>query len=119
VVEKGLWPNTYSATNYWEYLAQGVGMFFNAAFDDVYNDISTREELQAYDADLYGMIDQLFPSEFTNFSCPTDTECDCSTFECPGSDVPFCAESATSLVSSVVTKLRHFATAWNRVGNDG
>ena len=60
----GRWKKTYAATNYEEYWAEGVQDYFdcnsNAPCDGVHNDVDTREELRAYDPELFSLIDGVF-----------------------------------------------------------
>ncbi len=62
----GLWSNTYVATNDYEYLAEGVQMWYNVAAegpvggDGNHNEIDTRAELQLYDSQLYDFIEEYF-----------------------------------------------------------
>lgn len=60
----GLWEGTYAATNYMEYWAEGVGLWFNCnnlALFKIMNTYSgTREELKAYDPKLYELISKYF-----------------------------------------------------------
>lgn len=60
--DKGLWKDTYAATNANEYWAEGVQDYFdcNAPPGGVHNEINTRTELAGYDADLVELIDQVF-----------------------------------------------------------
>ncbi len=92
VLEKGLWNNTYAATNHKEYWAEGVQSFYNVNLDGpatgngLHNSINTREELRKYDPDLYNIISRVFPSDIT-FECPPQT-CDCNNFQCPRKPAP-------------------------------
>lgn len=71
-MEKGLWERTYAATNAAEYWAEGVQSYWDCNRqsrgerpDGVHNHVDTREELKAYDPDLYAFIDQaLGPMEW-------------------------------------------------------
>ena len=53
-MEKGLWRDTYAATNRDEYWAEGVGSWFDGAHSD--NPVKTRDALKAYDPDLATLI---------------------------------------------------------------
>lgn len=61
-IEKGLWScpykDMYAAVNHTEYWAEGVQCYFDANNQNNFkhNHINTREELQAYDPDLAGLI---------------------------------------------------------------
>jgi alpha-glucosidase len=62
-MEAGLWKDTYAATNHKEYWAEGVQAYFDCAAPPakgVHNDVNTREKLEKYDPDLFGLIDELF-----------------------------------------------------------
>lgn len=63
-IAKGLWRNTYAATNHDEYWAEGVQSYFdtNDRNNPSHNDIDTREKLARYDPTLYAMIDKVFHS---------------------------------------------------------
>lgn len=62
---KGLWKETYAATNHKEYWAEGVQSYFNSNLqadppDGIHNHVRTREQLQKYDPELAELIDQVF-----------------------------------------------------------
>ena len=62
---KGLWKQTYAATNRHEYWAEGVQSYFDCNLraeppDGIHNHVRTREELLKYDPDLYKLIDDVF-----------------------------------------------------------
>jgi alpha-glucosidase len=61
-MKKGLWKNTYAATNHREYWAEGVQSYFdcNAPAGGVHNDVNTREKLSKYDPELFKLIDETF-----------------------------------------------------------
>src|SRR5262245_66509 len=61
-IDKGLWKDTYAATNAGEYWAEGVQSYFdcNAPPNRSHNDIDTREKLAKYDPDLFELIDEVF-----------------------------------------------------------
>lgn len=87
VVQKGLWKNTYAATNYEEYWAEGVQSYYSANMegpiggDGKHNDINTQSELKLYDKDLFKLIKRVFKAPDTSFECPS-ISCDCSMFDC-------------------------------------
>jgi hypothetical protein len=62
----GKWGNTYAGSNAEEYWAEGVQTYFEvnaagpAGGDGVHNNINTRAELQAYDPDIYALIEQVY-----------------------------------------------------------
>jgi alpha-glucosidase len=60
--EKGLWKGAYALTNAGEYWAEGVQSYFdcNAPPNRSHNDVNTREELAAYDTELFSLIDEAF-----------------------------------------------------------
>jgi photosystem II stability/assembly factor-like uncharacterized protein len=62
-MEKGLWKNTYAATNAGEYWAECVQSYFdcnNPPNKGVHNDINTREKLEKYDPEIFQLIDEVF-----------------------------------------------------------
>jgi len=70
-----LWEDTYAMTNPEEYWAEGVQSYFssniNSYFTDgVHNRIDTREELAAYDPDLYEFIASSFDYIAWEPTCP-------------------------------------------------
>ncbi|CAN5437908.1 hypothetical protein BH11PLA2_BH11PLA2_44160 [soil metagenome] len=60
--ERGLWKNTYAATNHTEYWAEGVQCWFddNAPPDALHNDIRTRAKLKEYDTELAKLCQEVF-----------------------------------------------------------
>jgi len=64
-MEEGLWKDTYSKTNRFEYFAEGVQMYFDCARiatppNGVHNEIGNREGLKKYDPRLYAVVDREF-----------------------------------------------------------
>lgn len=64
-MKKGLWKNTYAATNQDEYWAEGVQGYFNTNLsaspaDGIHNEINTRQELAEYDPGLFALINYVF-----------------------------------------------------------
>ncbi len=62
-MDRGIWKDTYAATNYKEYFAEGVQAYFDCAAPPspgVHNDIATREKLEKADPDLFALIDGVF-----------------------------------------------------------
>jgi hypothetical protein len=60
---KELWKDTYAASNYSEYWAEGVQSYYdcnNPPNRGVHNDINTREKLAKYDPALFELIDESF-----------------------------------------------------------
>lgn len=71
---EGKWENTYAATNYWEYWAEGVQSWFNVngevpVPDGKHNFVNTREELKNYDRVLYEIVATYFPEVEFELSC--------------------------------------------------
>jgi hypothetical protein len=61
--DKGLWKDTYAATNAGEYWAEGVQSYFDCNAPPnagVHNDVNTREKLAKYDPELFELIDDVF-----------------------------------------------------------
>lgn len=61
--EKGLWKDTYAATNAAEYFAEGVQSYFDCNSPPnkgVHNDVNTREKLAKHDPELFELIDDTF-----------------------------------------------------------
>ena len=68
----GLWADTYAATNFTEYFAEGVQSYYNVNQSPqagIHNDIDTRSELKSYDVELYDFIENYLSSEYQP-SCP-------------------------------------------------
>jgi cyclophilin family peptidyl-prolyl cis-trans isomerase len=61
-LERGLWKNTYAASNASEYWAEGVQCWFddNAPADALHNEIRTREQLKSYDKALAKLCEEAF-----------------------------------------------------------
>jgi alpha-glucosidase len=62
-MDKGIWKDTYAATNHKEYWAEGVQAYFDCAAPPakgVHNDINTRDKLAKADPDLFELIDGVF-----------------------------------------------------------
>lgn len=62
---EGLWENTYSKTNRFEYFAEGVQMYFDCArvatpANGVHNWVGNRAALKKYDPRLYAVVDREF-----------------------------------------------------------
>ncbi len=73
-LQEGKYKNTYAATNFYEYWAEGVQDWFNvngevARPDGKHNQINTREELQKYDPDLYELLSHYFSNFAVSPSC--------------------------------------------------
>ena len=70
------WANTYAATNYDEYFAEGVQCWFDTNLEaspsnGIHNDIDTRAELLAYDPALHALIAEIFTDEAWTPGCPS------------------------------------------------
>lgn len=68
-MKKGLWKNTYTASNPDEYWAGGVQCYFDALQDiatsnGIHNEINTREELMKYDPALAKIVASVFPTKW-------------------------------------------------------
>ncbi len=62
-LDKGLWKDTYAATNAGEYWAECVQSYFdcnNPPNKGVHNDINTRAKLAKYDPEVFELIDEVF-----------------------------------------------------------
>jgi len=61
-MDRGLWKNTYAATNRHEYWAEGVQSWFddNAPPDALHNDVRTRAKLKEYDPGLAALCKEVF-----------------------------------------------------------
>lgn len=64
-IAKGLWKNTYAATNRAEYWAEGVQSYFDCnrsatPSNGIHNEICNREQLEKYDEKLFKLIDRSF-----------------------------------------------------------
>ena len=61
-IKRGLWKNTYAATNHSEYWAEGVQSWFddNAPPDALHNNIRTRAKLKEYDPALAKLCQEVF-----------------------------------------------------------
>lgn len=72
--ERGLWKNTYAATNHSEYWAEGVQCWFddNAPPDALHNDVRTREKLKAYDAPLAELCREVFGEGAWRYKRPAE-----------------------------------------------
>ena len=73
-MDNGLWHQTYAATNYQEYFAEGVQSWFNVNKEadppnGIHNFVNIRDELKAYDPVLYELISRYFPEEEGKISC--------------------------------------------------
>ena len=72
--DRGLWKNTYAATNRAEYWAEGVQSWFddNAPPDALHNDIRTRAKLKEYDPLLAGLCKDVFGDKPWRYVKPRD-----------------------------------------------
>ena len=76
-IRRGLWKNTYAASNRDEYFAEGVQDWYNINDESIppngiHNEINTREELKAYDPGLYAIIKRYFRETDKRISCHQD-----------------------------------------------
>jgi len=74
----GKWVNTYAATNFEEYWAEGVQSWFNVngevkEADGKHNHVNTREELKVYDPALYKILDEYFDENVKCTSCHSNS----------------------------------------------
>jgi hypothetical protein len=70
----GRFNNTYAATNFEEYWAEGVQDWFNVNAevpepDGKHNYVNTRSELKQYDPELYDILKEYFPETTECISC--------------------------------------------------
>ncbi len=77
-IAKGLWKNTYAATNFREYWAEGVEDFFGCNIsvkkaNGVHNSIATRAQLKSYDPGLYALLLKTFGNNPWNWHYPSKT----------------------------------------------
>lgn len=72
--ERGLWKNTYAATNHSEYWAEGVQSWFddNAPADALHNDVRTRARLKEYDKELAKLCEEVFGDKEWRYVKPRD-----------------------------------------------
>ena len=68
-MKKGLWRGTYASSDRGEYLAEAVGSWFNAPYQN--NPIKTREQLKRYDPDLAEFIGELFGDFDWRYTSPS------------------------------------------------
>ena len=66
--QKNLWPNSYAISNREEYFATCTAIWFNVmsesadgSWDGVRGPVNTREELKAYDVDMYNFLAKIYP----------------------------------------------------------
>lgn len=73
-VERGLWRNTYAATNHSEYWAEGVQCWFddNAPPDSLHNDVRTRDRLRGYDPGLARLCEEVFADRPWRYRRPAE-----------------------------------------------
>lgn len=75
-VERGLWKNTYAATNPNEYWAEGVQAWFddNAPPDALHNEVRTRDRLKGYDPQLAALCLEVFGDKGWRYVRPVARE---------------------------------------------
>lgn len=73
-IERGLWKNTYAATNAGEYWAEGAQSWFddNAPPDALHNDVRTRAKLKEYDPALAKLCGEVFGDREWRYRRPAD-----------------------------------------------
>jgi cyclophilin family peptidyl-prolyl cis-trans isomerase len=73
-MDRGLWRNTYAATNRSEYWAEGVQSWFddNAQPDALHNDVRTRAKLKEYDPGLAALCNEVFGDRPWRYVKPRD-----------------------------------------------
>lgn len=71
-LDRGLWKNTYAATNHSEYWAEGVQCWFddNAAPDALHNEVRTRAKLKDYDPTLAKLCEEVFSDRDWRYQRP-------------------------------------------------
>lgn len=71
--DRGLWKNTYAATNHSEYWAEGVQCWFddNAPPDALHNTVRTREKLMTYDSSLADLCKEVFGDSKWRYQRPS------------------------------------------------
>jgi cyclophilin family peptidyl-prolyl cis-trans isomerase len=72
--ERGLWKNTYAATNPAEYWAEGAQSWFddNALPDALHNEVRTRAKLKEYDKELAKLCEEVFGDKEWRYTKPKD-----------------------------------------------
>ena len=68
-LDAGLWIDSYSATNHWEYFGQGVSFQLTDSYQNRYNSSTTLAE---YDADLAALVDEIFGATTMPTTCGPD-----------------------------------------------
>ncbi|MDY3561056.1 peptidylprolyl isomerase [Gemmata sp. JC673] len=71
-LDRGLWKNTYAATNHSEYWAEGVQCWFddNAPPDALHNEVRTRGKLTDYDPALAALCKEVFGNKDWRYQRP-------------------------------------------------
>ncbi|KAI9142784.1 hypothetical protein BKA69DRAFT_1037493 [Paraphysoderma sedebokerense] len=96
---KGLWNQTYAATNELEYWAEAVQSYFDCnqfsgVPDGIHNDITTRDKLRSYDPEMFNLINSVFKDNPWKYQViPPETSI------CKKSDSTTSAPTGTSTVS--------------------
>ena len=72
-LDRGLWKNTYAASNSGEYWAEGTQCWFddNAPPDALHNDIRTRDKLKLYDPALASLCKEVFGDSKWRYQRPS------------------------------------------------
>jgi len=75
-IERGLWKNSYAATNPSEYWAEGVQCWFddNAPPDALHNEVRTRVRLKEYDPRLARLCEEVFGDSTWRYLRPSQRE---------------------------------------------
>ena len=78
-----LWTDTYAATNYQEYWAEGVQDWFDSNLEvappnGIHNHVNTRAELRAYDPTLAALIEDVFGDLPWRYAYPASPAAACS-----------------------------------------
>lgn len=73
-LQSGKWADTFAATNYPQYWAEGVQSWFDANReasppDGIHGEINTRAELSSYDPTLYELISEYLPDSAWRPTC--------------------------------------------------
>ena len=72
---RGLWRNTYAATDVEEYWAEATQSWFNCNMhrtvpDGIHGEVSTRDRLKTYDPEISALLREFFGDTPLRYSCP-------------------------------------------------
>ncbi len=72
-IQKGLWKNTYAATNHAEYWAEGVQDWFHCNRTNVrdHNHVNSRAQLREYDPELAKLMEEVFRNNDWVYTFPS------------------------------------------------